>query len=508
MRDSHYKVTQSRAKQPRTRKAFFFIVVSLLLLTYVLSNLTLWSKAIEIQEKRISESFKSSTLEFMLSQIKQDDIEEFSKIAANYAMYSLNNHSIKNPVKEDATNPYSNINQSIHALLANGEAGKDYFMGEKSELKYTEAEVASYTFKGFFNTLNMTLQKSGLRLDSYSFYEFSLNQSDYTTLNFSFVVEVRASDKYHLASLSRTFKLNFELSIDGFVDPAIAREMQSTDFGEQIVEKQIFLDLEEYPDPKSLQITEGGSGFGQGWFYGPVLDLGLGQSMPSKDPLELSSWVLKGTESEITGFANYNLFGAYIITDKANVADLATNFDKPVFLNPTPTLTGCDTKSTDPQRCILFVSRYSVEDINKKPTLGSSSEALTYNIENLKDCAICGYYIPDPEGPSYFQRLLENSFDKKDSKYGLATFLLWDGIEAEGKLSDLSRLDYEFFNGEDGKTIRGMPGSKYAAMCAQKGAYVGQFKLSDTALEKYVSENWESTHIYCEGDQWSSCEGN
>ncbi len=501
----HSKSSRTATAQPRTRKAFFFIVVSLLLLTYVLSNLTLWSKAIEIQEKRISEGFKSSTLEFMVSQIKQDDVEEFSKVAASYAVYSLNNHSIKNPVKEgDAANLYSNINLSVHDLLANGEAGAGYFAGEELALKYTDEELASYTFKGFFDKLDKTLQNSGLKLDSYSFTGFSMNQSDYTTLNFSFTLEVKASDNFNTASLSRTFQIVFELPIDGLVDPAVAREMQKEDYGSQIIEKQIFLGVDYYQTPGALWITEGVSSFGQGWFYGPVWEATNG-NFPSRDPLQVSSWILKGTEAEIGAAEDRNLFGAYIITDIITVDDLVNDFDKPVFLSPNPKLSRCED-----ERCILFVSQYSPKEINNHPQLGGSSAAISYGIEDLKDFVMCGYYIPDPEGPSYFQRLLDDSFspEKKNEEFGIASFLIWDGIEAKGKLSDLSRLDYEFFNGEDGKIIRGMPGCKYAAICSQEGAYVGQFKLSDTALKKYVKENWDATHIYCEGDEWSSCEGN
>lgn len=493
----------THSKKPRTRKAFFFIIVSLLLLTYVLSNLTLWSKAIEIQEKRISEGFKSSTLEFMLSQIKQEDVEEFSKVAASYAVYSLNNHSIKNPVKEgDATNLYSNINKSIYSLLETGKAGTEYFVDGSLALEYTDEELASYTFKGFFDKLDKTLQNSGLKLDSYSFTGFSLNQTDYTTLNFSFTLEVKASDNFNTASLSRKFQIVFELPIDGLVDPAVAREMQKEEYGSQIIEKQIFLDLDHYSIPGALWVTEGGTGFGQGWFYGPVWEATNG-AFPSKDPLQISSWVLKGTEAEVNAAADHSLFGAYIITDVTDVDDLVTDYDKPVFLSPTPQLSTCEE-----ERCILFVSQYSPKEINDKPQLGGSSAAISYDIEDLKDFVMCGYYIPDPEGPSYFQRLLDNSFERADEDLGIASFLIWNEIEAKGKLSDLSRLDYEFFNGDNGKIIRGMPGCKYTAICSQEGAYTGQFKLSDSALEKYVGENWKSTHIYCEGDEWSSCEGN
>ncbi|MDD5022813.1 MAG: hypothetical protein PHU63_01465 [Candidatus ainarchaeum sp.] len=490
----------------KNNKGFFFVVASLILLVYILTNLAFWSETIAIQEQRYSENFKISNLDYAANQITEDNIIEFSKISVDYALYKLSNHSIENPVKEGTDWEYENINYSIMGLMLNGSADGNYF-STNTDLTYTEDELSSYTFSGFFSALNNSFSKVNLELKDPKIDNFYFNQSSINTVNVSFSLYLLVVDlEGQKASIERSMDISFNFSIEGLNDPSITREMHKLEFGNQEVEKQIFLyDPDPNFDIKShLEIQHKGSGEGHGWFYGPVFDASAGGDPPSEELRYL--YAIYGTEDEISNSENYEGYGAYLVNTDKDLEDLYLNSvnSKPIFLRDgSVSLSTCDKYGIN-EKCVLFVSEYDVASVPN----GATPDAEYYDIENFRDFLVCGYYFHNEEGPSFFQKLLEDSYSRKDTEYGLATFLVWEDIEEGVSTSDLSRLDLEFFQEiSNGIILRGAPGCKSQQMCSlTPDMYVGQFKLSRESIENYLTySDFNNVHFHC--NNWAECWG-
>ena len=490
----------------KEKKGFFFVVTALILLAYIMSNLALWSKTIEMQEDRYSEEFKLSNIAYATTQITEDAMQGFANISANYALYRLNDHSIYNPVKKGLSDEegYKNIELIIYNLMFEGSADSTYFNGDGDSLVYSDENKSSYTFLWVFKTINESFSKIALELSKPKIEDFSFNQTAIDKISVLFNLSFTVSDTQgNQMSIEKKIPVSFNLSIQGLVDPSIVRELKNNEeeFGDQKgIEKQIFFYPGSNFNPEEgMKISEGGSGEGQGWFYGPVYITGSSKYVPSDD--EKPRYVIIGSEEDILNSENHVLFGAYLVIsdDEFNTLSI-TNEGKPTFVSSSsPNINLCEYD----KHCFFFVSKFSPgdEELNLE---GTNPEAQSYNIEAFRDFVICGFYFQNEEGPSYFQKLFEDSYKESHEEYGMATFLVWEGIESAEESDSYSRLDLEFFQKTVGIRIRGMPGCKYKAMCSTKDSYVGQFKLSRDAMETYLGD-YLSMHFDCGIDDWSTC---
>ncbi len=486
-------------KKLKTKKGFFFVVTSLIILSYIMGNLVLWSKIVSLQEERYSENFKLSNLEYISSQLTDDKMNSFSQVSATYALFKLNHHSINNSLNEGLDWDYQNINNSMRGLILNGTTDPSYFT-TSVPLIYSEENRTSYSFVGFFEQLNNSFSKVGMELSNPTISDFSFNQSSIDSVSLSFILSFSVQDGHGgQATFDKTIPISLDLPLQGLVDPSVAREMQDAEFGSQLnVEKQMFFNSDDYSNPtQDLLVNETGSGQGQGWFYGPVYN--AENNNPPGDDLKFR-YVLMGNESEILAEEHSSFYGAYILISNDPLQDSSLkNTEKPIFVSSSePTLSQCEYS-----QCILFVSEYSA-DAPEIDVPGEDLSSKSYNIESIRDFVICGYYLQHEEGPSYLQKLLSDSYQREGEDYGMASFLVWQGIEAEGVNTDLSRLDLDFFNGVDAlERIRGLPGCKDGVMCGEDLSYVGQFKLSSNATNTYLGDP-TTDHFEC--DDWSECE--
>lgn len=491
----------------KDRKGFFFVVTSLVLLLYIMTNLALWSETVSIQEERYSENFKISNIDYAASQINEEVMVGFARIAANYALFKLNNHSIEHPVSPGADWVYENINYSMFGLLTEGYAEGSYFE-DATELTYSDDEKGPYTFYGVFGTINESLQKIDMELSPPTVTNFNFNQSSINSVEFSFVLSFNVSDvSSNSASLKKEIPVAFNLSIEGLIDPSVSRELLKDEYGNQVVEKQIFFNQNPDFDPnEDLELEAHASssdeGEGWGWFYGYVHR--AGEEAPQEQFKFL--YAIVGTEDEIESEDNYASYGAYIVISDENITTVALGGmdSKPVFIyNAEPAFSSCDGKE-----CFFFVSEYDPD--SSEVNSGSTPEVMYFNIENFRDFIVCGYYFPTNlvdgyEGPSYFQKLLVDSYSLSDEEYGMATFLVWQGIEGGYASDGNSRLDLEFFGDGDGTRIRGMPGCKSIQMCSSVESYIGQFKLSDDAFSKFLTDSDpDDVPVQCD-NSWSDC---
>jgi hypothetical protein len=444
-------------------------------------------RTVEITEKRAAESFKISNLEAIVDQLTAEKMQKLAYIVTYGALVNLNEYVADHPLKagNEAAGEweFKYINDSIYSLVLKGTATGSNFV-DGVEMNIGEEN----SLKGWATKFNKSLSKIGLVLSRFSMKEFSINQTDYKTINYSFVLNITVEARDGSASLTRAYRLNGSIDITGLIDPAILREGKKKSH-DLTIEKQFFFN-EEYKNPSSLKperLEKEGSA-GQGWFYGPLVEV---KNAIAVAPQNRSKWILVGSYDDITNLrcssgdncVDYTQFGAYIFNETTQAA---IQIKKPFAvvegfkIGDLPRSTSCPEG-----KCVLFNAREG-DDTTKK--------VLLYGIEPLRDFAICGYYVNNNKAPSYFQRFFNDTYSR-NSTLGIETFLIGDFIGGKGTNeygqqiisywdNDYSRLDRELFNEKKGERIRGMPGCKNKEMCSGDSP-VGQFRLGEDAMKDY-----------------------
>ncbi len=515
----------------KNSRGFFFVLITLLLLIYIVGSISLIVRFIEISEKSASDRFKVSNIAAAVDQVTQEKMQKLAYITVKGAVIQLNTYSIDNPLKQgDSAKDeleFKYINDSMYGLVFNGTADGNNFVTGK-ELKISEKA----SLKGWANEFNKSLSKVGLLLQSFTIENFSINQTIYSAVDYSFNIYLTVKSIDGTVLLKRSHQLNGSVQFSGMIDPAIKREgkkrAEDLNLPDLNIEKQFFFH-DWYDSPSSLEPYElqiKGSA-GQGWFYGPIVSIKNADLVAEKNR---SKYILYGTYSEIkslVGENDYNQFHAYILTNKPTLDNCGNEEDtfnaikydsdckkvidiENILENPFVVIEGftddqlgdesIDCPEGQEGKCILFIADYDYSKIKDEPIKKNSAVAI-YGIEALRDYTICGYYVNSDKAPSYFQRLMDKSFEKS-SPFGIETFLVGQfiggsgfdeyGVEIITYWSDeYSRLDRELFKDiqtDQNAIVRGMPGCKNAETCSSTESFVGHFRLGKDGKEAYLDE--------------------
>ena len=506
-------VRRGKSNLPRkdNRKGFLFVVTIFLILTYILLSISVWVKSIETAERGYSEMYKESNVGLAMEQITQGKVESVSSMVLNRALFVLNNYSIDNPLKAGPPGDgYHYVNAFFAQWLVSGAPdGEDFEYG-------TAPSDSNSSMTAWMASLNNSMSAIGVHVDRFRIY-----QTDVDTLNYSYKMELGMRDMSGATSVSRTYVIAGSVNITGLPDPAIARASAIISKEHEISGRRFYFLKNTYdgstgslaPGPVSL----GSPQAGQGWFYGYLTSTGDSASVSMS---ERGNYILVGTYDAIL-HSNYTDFGAYIVTspilypDNCYVRDengtvIATypnegsTFNPVIYSgaactpgtgsvdtgNPFVVASGFDINNAPPcpdlktgaldRRCMLFVT---AADVGAGPLQKNSGPQNAYDIENIRDYTLCGYYMHDPAAPSYLHRLMNDSYQYRDSAYGISTFLI--GIYANNTIVDsYSRLDYDVFRMEAGTPVRGMPGCKDLSMCSQSPE-TGIFFLSTDAINAF-----------------------
>jgi len=493
------------------KKGFFFVVVTFLILTYILTSISSWTMAIETSEKRFSERFRTANIETIIEQIDEENLNEVAEINANYALQELSEYSVDYPVKEGSADEYQHIRESMEGLVIHGKAEGGNFTGGGALLLPEGSSMYDWAEK-----LNTTINKIGFEVSNFSAMKFYIEQIDERTIEYSFDVHLEIKERIGKTSVSRDYNITGEIDIEGMTDPMAKRDAK--EHGIENLTKQFFFNnnYNETDDMQPESITRGDEG--QGWFYGPVVDVSDAGDVPM---INRSLYILVGTYDQIKGLSGADLswthFGAYILTNNPQDAggdpdcpDQSKTF-KPLYYGPAcvPRIErGEDDinksfmvkKGFKPTKPILFVAGYSSDNIDDNPE-HKIEDVEVYDIEKFRDFVMCGYYVHSENAPSFFQRMLEDSEQRNDSALGIESFLVgrFIGGSEQGAAKyddDLSRLDRELFNDIDGERMMGMPGCKNRNMC-NKDSILGHFRMSDEAVGYYELDDMVCTEDQC-----------
>lgn len=544
-----------------SRKGFFFVLATLIVLSYILTSITLWTKSMEAAERAYAERFKLSNLELATSQVSPEKLREFASISVYHALYTINDYSVAHPIAQGSgtlVEINAHINNAFASMVSEGkiyENDLDGFAGSNL-VAFADKPEDDRSFSTWFSMLNESVHQAGLEIRTSSVKNFKIEEVKYDdlvpetigTLHYSFDVYVVFADKdvapgaVSNAGLIRNEHVEGYISIEGMDDPAV---MRTTDG----VQKQFYFASSSYTAPQELtpvQIATASEG--QSWFYGPAIMVAdVITNAPKKDLRK--NFILVGTYNDITSLLangdpdspSWDEFGAYILTEAPPLAPSSSCpidqqsgfvfnpvtcdingktiwFGSPTMLKPyivadkfdiakitehsysdpmDPTVT-----SSFKERRALIVSPYSYAQINSQPDLKFAVEPRVYDMENLRDSAVCGYYMHNSDAPSYFQRLFAGStYTSKDANAGIETFVFGSWTDGNyphfANAEDLSKLDREFFQNLGGNKVRGMPGCKNEVMCGgPEKSPVGYFILGDSALDYLLDKNSNKADPY------------
>ncbi len=510
------------------KKGFLFTVTVFLILIYILLSISVWVKSIEASERSFSEFYKESTVELTMEQITPAKMDNITKVILNRNIARLNDHSIDNSVEPGPPgDEYANVRKSLFELLMNGTASGDNFRGGAAV-----PDEANSSLRAWADNLNASMRAIGIYVNEFNVSNFQVGQSDIDKVNYSFDLRLGLKDYTNTSAVSRTYSVKNTLDITGMIDPALARESRDAAGENRTVFRQFFFQKDLYPNSSSItvhRLSQTVSG-GQGWIYGPLATAGVSKDLvPTATAIAMSdrkTYVLAGTYDEIMALTPsvYEAFAGYILTSPPTLAlsdcgtgdtnyNEANTFnpirytgaacnasidasagvitDKPFIVAPgfnvtsapeCPMLDG----SNFTRRCVLQLNTYLESEVAEHPPRKlSTTGSGIYELETIRDFVMCGYYTHNPNAPSYMQRLLNASYTRNSSAYGIETFVI--GVYANDyDVYDVnSRLDRElFFGSVEGVKIRGLPGCRNFNSCADS-PITGIFAVSDSTKDDY-----------------------
>jgi hypothetical protein len=537
-----------------------------------------------MEESRYSESFRTSSMEMLVDQLNEQRVSQMANVMSNYAFYKLDNYSIRNPVESGvagAPDEFDNIKLAMRELILNGSASGDYFEGTGPGLEYTEEEKQDYTLYGWGTKLNESLSASGFELEQFEIHTdtFNFNQTDYLLyeVNFTMDLIIRDTKAGSSTSMTRTYEVSTLVNATGMVDPYIARESIGLNLPHnQIAERQLFMaplvfDYDgkdigyaedyptEYPPTVSEEMTDafrslcseesgdcyfmGSGSAGQGWFYGPMVSAEDSEEINNiVDTGNSGQYILVGNYSEIIAVADYERFGAYILTNEPteSASVCGSNMDESDTFNAITWIEETECEATLDERIlqpfvvddgfdindyigdmerhkVLFISRYSTNEVagdTGDPALKNYNVAF-YDVEMFRDFVACGYYLPRSDSPSLLQRMFDISDEdpmRSGGLFGIETTVAgqWAGGNYTPEYDPYSRVEVEFFSQTEGSRIMGLPGCKNVFFCTESfDSDVGQFKISPDAFERYNigdGDGLSNENLVCKEDNGGNAE--
>lgn len=502
----------------KSKKGFLFVITVFLILTYILLSISVWVQALEASERSYSELYKESSIELIIDQLTPPKVNEISNVIMTRGLFVVNRHAVDHPFKTGTTYEHEHIEAVMEEYIKNGQVSDEHFIdGIAPESEYNAS------LGGWMKSLNVSLLAIGAYIDEFEIDDFTFEQNEYDKLDYSFNMRISLRDTAGTTTISRTYPVEGQVNITGFVDPAILREAGEM---EEPVYRQFFFE-ETYQSPTDLSADSiEGIEAGQGWFYGPLVDVSGAAGMAAE---HRHRYIVVGDYDDLSSLPEetLNSFGGFIVTSAPGEGATCSEAGVGSFVSETDTFnliyyetvgTECDvfmdmdTYTFKPyvvapdfsiseapscpdlvrgtrEKCALFIAEHSPEyiiedDSHYEDKLDTPTHTGIYGIENIRDYTVCGYYVPDENSPSYLQRLLNNSYSRS-SEYGIETFLIGEYMKPS-VYDDYDRLDQRMFNMTMlDYLIRGMPGCKSASMCEDPGVTLGHFGLATETIDEY-----------------------
>ena len=539
-------------KTSATKSGFLFTALALVLLTFMLASLSASAAASAAAEKTYAYRFKVESLNSLLESTSDEQLSNFAQMSLQHSLsqlaaYTATTQPLSLEPTTHADNSWTaNVNTSLYELMLNGTTRG----GTSGFLTPLSLPRQEYSLSSWKKTLNASASAAGFSLIFGEISSFDAFQSDQWTVTASFSIPISIQDAEGTFLVQKTLHANAAVPIDGIYDPFVAREDARRRLnafpaaGSMFAQKQIFHSstyaVPSDVAPRIIDDEEGNIAGGLGWFYGSALELSQ-DDIPMVNASDARQSIL--VSDYYSGIeAHGHVFGAVAITSLPT-EDIITEENG-----------GCTTTITQEEECVNCRRRevevcngntvrddleitnhvnfsYIVTDgrgwlvgATAVPTdslphvlfdneHGTNSFAQAYDgyhrvfdIEKLRDMAICGLYVQNPQSLSFFQRMLDfPTHSLPSSPLGIESFVVgrWAGGADDTLHDEYSRLDRQFYAGEQGTRIKGMSGCKSREMCSSEDAItygVGHFRLDAESMDDYMAGP-----ISCNGTSGGGC---
>jgi hypothetical protein len=386
-------------------------------------------------------------------------------------------------------------------------------------------EVSAASLRGFSEKLAGLAGERGFEL-TLSAEGFAVEQKTPWTVQVSFTADLRIVDLEGRSGINRRFPVAAEIPITGLDDPLSGVESGRAGFAKPGLRRPIL----PYPGPEYVREIEiPDSARGKGWVYGE-LAMPRGASAETSGKIlyldgdaDSFAWLADGyagvvvkkpaivtasQERYVNSTPGCTVICEYTLYEEvSNCLDCmrwssaecgpgsqvlgggnCPTLTPPAILELTgknlvsvPFLSGAGELDAE---SVLFHS--SAEDSASsfdRGKNGSSSSA--WDIRGLRELALCGGFVNNPDSPDFLQRLSGKTTSASDN--GIESLLipgLLNGIPGGAALrTPVSMADRSYYSGQSGFALMGMPGCRNAAECELN--WPGVFALGEEHLEFY-----------------------
>jgi hypothetical protein len=407
-------------KLSKSKKGFIFTILTLVIIVFMIIELNIYLRTYELKLAKEPDSLR---LQVMQDFMRAYSPSKFNDTAYSYiysALYKLNNDSVKNP-------PNSSTLADLVWNIS--------YTGKRTDLAGQPALLSS-GLMSYDSNLSALAKSMGIEITTV-YYNKSISQADYWTVQYNFSMNVSIYDTISHARVNSSFPISLNISIIGFEDPWLAR----MNFTNRSI-------IPASGDPKAKLIATGQAG--RGWFYGqPVVvtscdNIGFGTENKTR---------IMVTDNDDVALGCGTLFGAVVLVQNSYYYRL-NDIDIPSFANTSMTLQDV------PSEPILIVS-----DSDSYTETGSSNYHYLINVTDLRNMIECGTYVKRPNNNYDYLSRLTNSIPGTLSEYGIETFVSGTSDKIKQVMGDKSFIDRSFNASQPGDVYKGLPGCSQPLIC-------------------------------------------
>ncbi|MEM4296356.1 MAG: hypothetical protein QXI89_00390 [Candidatus Anstonellales archaeon] len=543
-------------KNYKNYRGFFLSLAAIIALIIISSLLAI--KMAEIEQTRLSysESIKLESYKAKFLPLNKDALEKLTQDLLYDNLYKLANHTAEHKINPDNENGENttNVVKALYELMIYGSANSSYF-NDSIGLNST------FNLTGLIKDLNDSMKNVGLEIAEFNVSDlnYSISASkqgdakgkttillkNYGTVEINTTYNITIRDKAKQSYLKGSFNIYTNITIDGMPDALVNGILKSNGYN-NISRGVVFKDnIETFPSinliyqKKNIKISKTEiEGIGQSWVYGslrkepnydslqPIISYG---SFNEISNFGTEGFIVNGTGKNITISSNnprdpcdgkeyekemFNAIDFYVSSSRRCEIVLKNKKVDEMFLLLNESLYNEMITNMKDGNYYLILTNVNASDANDDE-LGNRKYDLknisVYDIELARDIVINGYYVKwagqhDLAPPNFFQRMLVNGYEQKDSEKGIFSFIITKEFtkRAGNDLIPISRADYEYnksFTPNDILVIKGFPGCKTASMCKRSDLSIGRFAISKDLAQTLGLENisckWEDAKNGC-----------
>ncbi len=430
----------------RTRKGFVFTILTLVIIVFMIIELNIYFRTYELKLESEPGKLRLQVMNDFIKEYSPSYFNETARMFVYSAVYSLNKDSVWHPPQ------MTNLAELIWNIS---------YYGIRTDAYPKTLLPPANTLSSYDSKLKLLAQNMGISLEV-SYSNFLINLVDPWTLQYNFTMNANIFDAESETSVSFSSPISFNISIEGFEDPFLAR----MNFTRNIVP------VDQSPQVKILRNGDSG----RGWFYGEPVRV-----LSSNDVNFTPDNKLKIMVTNNIGVARDfgELYGAVVLVGSSSVPSI----DVPLFIESGASVSDIPTYS------FLIVS-----DDNDDVT-GTGPTHYHYLIDNsaLRSMIECGLYVESSANYDYLQRLT-NETTGFFSPNGIETIV--SGNSSLIKSPSKSYVDKLYYVTSSGSKYKGLPGCNSNLICSFTNPYPtrlddisGSFYMIDSTIRDRLKAN-------------------